>query len=96
MSAWMLLLALQQAGIASEYPGDDGISRDPRVLLSENFETGDLRSIGARRGDVAEPQNLELSDDVPAGSAGRRSLKVGPLFVLARDKAGREGKLLGQ
>ena len=76
MSALVLLLTLQQVGIGAQYPGDEGIGKDPRVLFTENFETGDVKSIGARWGDVGRPQNLQLTEDVPAGSAGRRSLKV--------------------
>jgi len=76
MTLLTILFALQQAGIASQYPGDEGIERDPRVLFTENFETGDIKSIGARWGDCGKPQNLRLVEDVAAGSPGRRALKV--------------------
>jgi hypothetical protein len=65
-----------EAGIAAAYPGDQGLERDPRVLFVENFETGDLRAIGARWGDVRGPENMELSDDVASASWGKRSLHI--------------------
>jgi len=70
-----LLLALQ-AGIASGYPGDAGIEKDPRVLFSENFESGDVDAIAKRWGNCGHPENLALTDDVPPGSAGKRSMRI--------------------
>ena len=71
-----LLLFLQQTGIAAQYPGDDGIEKDPRVLFVEDFETGTVRETGARWGEVSHAENMDLSADVPAGSPGVRSLHI--------------------
>jgi hypothetical protein len=77
MSALLLLLALQQsAGIASQYPGDEGIEKDPRVLFVEDFESGDVRDTGARWGEISHPENMDLSPDIPMGSPGLRSLHI--------------------
>jgi hypothetical protein len=70
-----LLLLLQQ-GIAGQYPGDEGIERDPRVLFVEDFETGTVRETGSRWGEVSKADNMDLSADVPAGSPGVRSLHI--------------------
>jgi hypothetical protein len=71
-----LLLLLQQAGIAGQYPGDEGIETDPRVLFVEDFETGTVRETGSRWGEVSKADNMDLSPDVPAGSPGVRSLHI--------------------
>jgi hypothetical protein len=76
MSAFLLLLAFQQGGIASQYPGDEGIEKDPRVLFVEDFESGDLKDIGDRWGQLSHPENMDLSADVPAGSPGKRSVHI--------------------
>jgi hypothetical protein len=50
----MLILAvacLQDSGIASQYPGDEGIEKDPRVLFVEDFEPARWRR--PRRGGAA-------------------------------------------
>jgi len=71
-----LLLLLQQAGIAAQYPGDEGIEKDPRVMFVEDFETGTVRETGSRWGEVSHADNMDLSADVPAGSPGLRSLHI--------------------
>jgi hypothetical protein len=71
-----LLLLLQQTGIAAQYPGDEGIEKDPRVLFVEDFESGDVREIGARWGQVSKAENMDLSSDVSAGSPGVKSLHI--------------------
>jgi len=63
-------------GIAAQYPGDEGIEEDPRVLFVEDFERGDIREIGARWGEVSQPENMDLSSDIPPGSPGIRSLHI--------------------
>ncbi len=70
--------APQGTGLASKYPGDAGIERDPAVIFAESFERGTLEEIGRRWGDVSNKggKALALDGDVPPGSAGRRSLKV--------------------
>jgi len=82
-----LLLLLQQAGIASQYPGDEGIEKDPRVLFVEDFESGDLKETGARWGEISKIENMDLSADVAAGSPGVRSLHIaknGHLYTHTR------------
>jgi hypothetical protein len=71
-----LLFLLQQAGIAAQYPGDEGIEKDPRVLFVEDFESGDLKEAGSRWGSISKIENMDLSADVPAGSPGVRSLHI--------------------
>jgi hypothetical protein len=72
----LFLLACQDAGIASQYPGDEGIEKDPRVLFVEDFETGDLKEIGARWGEISRAESMDLSGDLHAASPGRRSLHI--------------------
>jgi len=66
----------QQGGLASLYPGDEGIERDPRVLLVEDFETGSVDEIGARWGNIAKKENFSFSGDIPAVSPGSRSIHI--------------------
>jgi len=68
--------AAQEAeGIAAKYPGDAGIEKDERVLLYENFETAALDK--NRWTDISNKAGaLSFSGDVPAASAGRKSLLV--------------------
>lgn len=63
-------------GLATKYPGDQGIRRDRRVLLAEDFETGGLDDLKTRWSDVSNRGGkvLAFSDDTPPGSRGRRSL----------------------
>jgi hypothetical protein len=76
MTPWFLALLLQQAGIAAQYPGDEGIEKDPRVLFVEDFESGELKEIGSRWGEISHAENMDLSEDAPPGSPGRRSLHI--------------------
>ena len=76
MTLLALLFALQQAGLAAQYPGDEGLEKDPRVLFLEDFETGDLREIGARWGEISRAENMDLSSDLAAGSPGLKSLHI--------------------
>ncbi|MBM4017825.1 MAG: hypothetical protein FJ288_05765 [Planctomycetes bacterium] len=63
------------AGIAAKFPGDAAIDKDPRVLLHEDFESGALDKI--RWSEISnKAEALSFSDDVPAASAGRKSLLV--------------------
>jgi hypothetical protein len=80
----IVLLALQ---IAAQYPGDEGIEKDPRVLFVEDFETGTVPEIGARWGEVSLAENMDLSSDVAEGSPGLRSLHIaknGHLYTHTR------------
>ena len=71
-------------GLASLYPGDEGIERDPRVLFVDDFETGTIEEIGARWGSISKKQNFKLSDCLHAGSPGNQSIHIsknGHLFT---------------
>lgn len=48
-------------GLAAKYPGDAGIERDPAVLFTENFETGNMKKWEEVRGGVT------LTQDHPHG-----------------------------
>ena len=66
------------AGLADKYPGDGGIENDPDVLFVENFEEGTVDEI-CKRWDTFKNKDgkvMAISDDVPAGSAGNRSLQI--------------------
>jgi len=62
------------AGIAAKYPGDKGIQKDPAVVFAEDFEAESMEAVKKRYDSVAAGQIMSLSDDVPAGAAGKRSL----------------------
>jgi len=74
----------EKGGLASQYPGDEGIERDPRVLFVDDFEMGTVREMGARWGSIQHPEQIASSDDIHAGSPGVRSLQIrdnGHLFT---------------
>jgi len=61
-------------GIAAKYPGDAGIGKDGKVIFAEGFES---ESPDALKGDwngVKNRQIMTYVDDVPKGSAGKKSL----------------------
>jgi hypothetical protein len=62
-------------GIAWLYPGDEGIENHPGVVFTENFESGDMDDLRARWGYMSNRDGkvMSFSDDVPEGSAGKRS-----------------------
>ncbi|HEX7671700.1 MAG TPA: hypothetical protein VF395_19035 [Polyangiaceae bacterium] len=62
-------------GIASKYPGDVGIDKDPQVVWAESFEEGTVANLVARYDD-SKPAGITLDVDVPAGSAGKASGKL--------------------
>jgi hypothetical protein len=85
MIAFLLFLA--QQGISAQYPGDEGIETDPRVVFVEDFETGDVKDLGSRWGNAAS-QNMSLVEEGHAATPGRRSLKIarnGHLFTHVRN-----------
>ncbi len=66
------------AGLAAKYVGDVGIAHDAAVVFAEDFETGSLAELAKRWG-YASNKNGKVhafSEDVPPGSAGRRSLQM--------------------
>lgn len=67
-----------EAGLAAKYPGDRGIERDPAVVFTETFENGTVDEIGKRWGEIKNPNGnvMAFSREIPAGSAGRRSLEM--------------------
>ena len=82
---WSLLLpvlvgaaAADPAGIAARHPGDAGIADDPAVLFVEDFESSTIAELGRRWTEAKNPADevFAFSDDVPAGSPGRQSLRM--------------------
>ncbi len=63
-------------GIADRYPGDRGIDQDPAVVFAENFEQADLKAIESRWDMMRNPEVMSISQDVPNGSSGNRSLLI--------------------
>lgn len=63
-------------GLAAQYPGDRGIAEDPNIILVENFDHGAMRQLRDRWSDIKNPEGISFSDDIPPGSAGRRSLRM--------------------
>jgi hypothetical protein len=61
-------------GIATEYPGDTGIERDPRVLFVENFEEPSATALRERWQSVNHEEIMSISPDTPPASGGKRSL----------------------
>ena len=67
-------------GLAALYPGDEGLERDPRVLLVENFETDPKTSSWMKPGGwfdgvkFGSGLGMELTDKVPA-AGGKRCLQ---------------------
>jgi hypothetical protein len=77
----------EKGGLASQYPGDEGIERDPRVLFVDDFETGTVKEIGQRWGNIEKQEQIASSDDIHAGSPGIKSLHIrnnGHLFTHTR------------
>jgi hypothetical protein len=67
-------------GIATKYPGDAGIERDPRVVFVEDFEEDSLETLWKRWETVSDRAGQSYSDDVPPGSKGKHSL------IMQREK----------
>ncbi len=78
---------MEKGGLAAQYPGDEGIERDPRVLFVDDFETGTVKEIGERWGNIEKQEQIASSDDIHAGSPGIKSLRIrhnGHLFTHTR------------
>lgn len=60
-------------GIASKYPGDVGIEKDPDVVFAESFEDS-VDEVCGRWETVSGREIMSSSEDVPPGSGGKRSL----------------------
>ena len=65
-------------GLAAQFPGDEAIERDPRVLFVEDFESGAIRELGDRWGNATQPENLSFSPDIPPNSPGNCAARPGP------------------
>lgn len=63
-------------GIASGYPGDEGIDAHPAVVFFEDFEVDAIGDLSARWSTVHAPRTLSLSELSPPASGGTRSLQV--------------------
>ncbi|MEA3400446.1 MAG: hypothetical protein U9R79_04300 [Armatimonadota bacterium] len=61
-------------GIAAQYPGDEGMAEDARVIFVETFDEPSLDAVIERWDNCKSPEIMSLSEDVPAGSADRTSL----------------------
>ncbi|HVJ69424.1 MAG TPA: hypothetical protein VM510_15720 [Caulifigura sp.] len=70
-----ITIATADDGIASRYPGDKGIVRDPKIILIENFESP-LAEVHNRWDTVVSPEEHHDSDDTPPGSSGKKSLLI--------------------
>lgn len=67
--------ATVETGIASQYPGDVNIQRDPDALFVEKFDDG-LANILSRYDDKLNTAGMSVEADVPTGSTGSNSIKM--------------------
>ena len=65
-------------GLAAQYPKDRGLAKDPRVLLAEDFEEGDVAGLIRRWTEASNKGGrvLELVGDHPPASGGKRCLQM--------------------
>src|SRR5437016_14222340 len=68
-------------GLASKYPGDAGIERDPDVLFAESFETDSWRKTWQ---EISHPQSKEIESDSKIVLTGKRCLRL-PLTAETGD-----------
>jgi hypothetical protein len=82
-------------GIAAAHPGDIGLAEDPRVIFVEDFEEADPAAMAKRWEAVKDVESMSFTDEIPAGSAGHRSLLMdrqqGPGGALYRRLANKTG-----
>jgi hypothetical protein len=69
-------IAAEPPGLAAQYPGDVGIENDPAVVMVEKFEETSPASVFSRWTDILNGAGMLLTNDVPAGSPGTRSLTI--------------------
>ncbi len=62
------------SGLASKYPGDVGIEKDPDVVWVENFEAGSVDAVVSRYEDAKNKTGMALLPDVPPKTSGKASL----------------------
>jgi hypothetical protein len=63
-------------GLASKYPGDVGLDKDPAVVWAESFEEGSVAAVVARYDDHKNDAGMSLVADVPPRSGGKASMKL--------------------
>ena len=77
-------------GIASKYPGDTGIERDPSVLFTDNFETGEMKKWDDQRGPVllseASPNNGRWCVQMPMERGKNTGADAKKWFMPGADK----------
>lgn len=61
-------------GLAWTVESADELAKRPEIVLYEDFEVADITELGKRWTQISHPEIMDLSGDVPPGSAGRRSL----------------------
>ena len=86
---------LQEEGLAGNYPGDEGIDKDPSVVFVEEFEQPTLETLWKGWDLASGKPGQSFSNDVPEGSPGKQSLTLtresGPGPQLYRRLKNNEG-----
>ena len=62
--------------LASKYPGDIGIDKDPAVIWAENFEESSVSAVTSRYEDFKNASGMALVNDVPPKSGGHASMRM--------------------
>jgi hypothetical protein len=62
--------------LATKYPGDVGIAKDPSVVWHEDFEEGNVAAIVGRYDSYANSSGMSLVTDRPTSSAGAVALAL--------------------
>ena len=77
----------QGPGLAANYPGDELIESDQRVLFVDDFETGDISQIANRWGNgLIDGGRVQLDSEIHTQSPGRQSVRIrfGHLYTHIR------------
>jgi hypothetical protein len=62
--------------LATQYPGDRGISTDRAVVFYEDFDEGSVAVLSVRYDDVRNSAGVTLVDDHPAGSPSSHAVEL--------------------
>jgi hypothetical protein len=88
----------EKPGIASRYPGDAGIAKDPAVIFTEDFEEESIDALAARWETAGAKESMSFTADIPQGSKGKHSLLMdrqkgagGQLYRRLKNKDGKWG-----